>query len=574
MTKRDRKGEVPYSPCPPEEFAGRSDEREQLLEILSHVSHRGQVAMITGARGSGKTSFLDWAEHEIQNRKGGFENPAFKKEFLETPGMIFTTYEDLLRELKGHKKFGWFRKTLESSKVKKSLEIALGVLEKGSSLAGPAKPVVDAGTAAAKGFLPSEKIGYSQLLSSLLETLRSVSDELLKNERFLVILCDDAQWSSEPDCQLLKDLMRNIPQSVALVIAFRLEDKSIEKYVDLRGELDRFGHTEIHLSAMAPEEIRDFASKRYGLSIDDSTTQFLSLNIGDPLCLVSCFNILQRRNLEPTLATFQKVMPEAVDPVRCIYSELDQQWKDRVDSLCILHPPLSLVIIACMLNIEDQHIASLKDELNQSVVFKRLDKESYEFAHPSLREYRKKELPESVMVALHSQAAKCLEGFRAKFPEKFVDLSLAEHLFLGHEYEKALALNLQLGDQFYDFFDFHSALEFTQRAKICAEMTNNSRELSAALHQTGMILQAIFSFSDSLDAYNQSLTVEREVGDHAGEALPLHQIGRVYEDTNRFDEALDFYNQSLTIEREVGDKSGEEISLRTIKALKEKMRKK
>ena len=37
---------------------------------------------------------------------------------------------------------------------------------------------------------------------------------------------------------------------------------------------------------------------------------------------------------------------------------------------------------------------------------------------------------------------------------------------------------------------------------------------------------------------------------------------------------MDYYNQSLEIERELGNKVGEKVSLGTIKALKEKMHKK
>ncbi len=76
------------------------------------------MVMLSGARGSGKTSFIEWAEYEIQN-KPELKSPAIKKAFLETPGMIFTTYRDLLTDLKGHQKFGWFKKTLGNPKVKK-----------------------------------------------------------------------------------------------------------------------------------------------------------------------------------------------------------------------------------------------------------------------------------------------------------------------------------------------------------------------------------------------------------------------------------------------------------------------
>ena len=564
------KTQGPYGPCPPEEFAGRFDGRATLSEVLQEARYQGQAIMLSGARGSGKTSFIEWAEHEIQNEPE-LKGLAIKKTFPDAPGMIFATYVDLLRDLKGHQKFGWFKKTLDSPRVKMSIGAVLDALEKASPLAGPAKTGVDVGTAAVRGLLPHETVDYTQLFSSFIAALDALSDELTKEDKFLAILLDDVQWSSEPDFRLLKYLIQNPPPAIAFIITFRLEAGNVAMYAKLRRELDRSG-TEIPLSGMAPDEIRDFAVLRYGLSVDDQTAEFLHKTIGDPFCLVRCFDLLHRRNLPLSLANARKVLPEAIEPARSIYSELDQPWKDRLNSLCILRPPLPLSLIACMLKESD--IVRLQDEFDQSVVFRRLKREEYDFVHSSLREYRMEELPESAAVELHSQAASCFEALRDRFDEWSADLPLAEHLFFGQEYEAALELNLRLGYRLYDLFDYGVALRLTERAEICAEETNNRDMLAAALHQKGMILQSMFRFSDSLDAYNQSLRSAREIGNLVYEATTLHQIGMVYQKTNRFGEALDFYNQSLEIEREVGNKSGEAISLRTIEALKEEMMKK
>jgi KAP family P-loop domain. len=153
-----RRSEISFGPCPPDEFSGRIDERRTLMEVLQRAKDHGQVVMISGRRGSGKSSFLNWAEDKIQNETDGSDCPAIKKEFYETAGMVFVTYRELFTELKGYQKFGWFRRSLDDSKVKKSIELALGILEKMSSLAGPASIAVDAGVAAARGLLPSENV--------------------------------------------------------------------------------------------------------------------------------------------------------------------------------------------------------------------------------------------------------------------------------------------------------------------------------------------------------------------------------------------------------------------------------
>lgn len=363
--------------------------------------------MVSGGRGSGKSSFLNWAECEIQNGSGEFECPAIKVEFRETPGMVFTAYKDLLTDLKGHQDFGRFRKSLDNSKVRTSIDAALTILEKTSSLAGPYKLGVDAGVAVARGLNPSDGFDYTKLISAFLQILRSLSKDLVDKGQFLVILLDDVQWSSEPDFRLMNDLIQNLPPGIVLITAFRMEAGYYEKHAKLQGELQRYGHAEIMLGGMDKRGIKEFAKLRYNLSIDDETALLLSEKIGDPLCLVSCFNLLRKRGLPPTLESFKEILPLALDSANCIYTGLDQRWQDRINSLCILRPPLLLSIIQCML--EENDIIRLKDEFDQSHVFRRLDRELYDFAHPSLREYRRKELPESASKELSSRAAKCFE---------------------------------------------------------------------------------------------------------------------------------------------------------------------
>ncbi len=76
------KVQVSYGPCPPGEFAGRFTERTKLIDIMPLSIPQGQTILISGARGSGKTSFLDWAEYDVQNKPGRLESPAIKIEYL------------------------------------------------------------------------------------------------------------------------------------------------------------------------------------------------------------------------------------------------------------------------------------------------------------------------------------------------------------------------------------------------------------------------------------------------------------------------------------------------------------
>jgi len=85
--------------------------------------------------------------------------------------------------------------------------------------------------------------------------------------------------------------------------------------------------------------------------------------------------------------------------------------------------------------------------------------------------------------------------------------------------------------------------------------------IAQSLHQLGTVAQLRGKVEEAEDLYKQSLAIKREVGDRPGEAKTLHQLGRVAELRGKLEEAEGYYNQSLEIEREVGDRPGEAKTL-------------
>jgi len=556
---------VSPSPCPPEEFSGRHREREDIQNILACVKDRGQVILISGAVGSGKSSLLRWAAEEIQ-KSGGHENLAITKEFYETSGMVFKIYRDLLKDLQGHTKGGRFRAIIGNDKVIKSLDTALDLLETFAPATEPVGTLSRILKIIKRAAASPQEAEHEHVLSSILAVFQKISVELKKNDRVIAILLDDVQWSSEPDFRLLKDLIRNIPPNIALLLTFRREDKTNQMYEELVGLLNRWDQTEIPLYRLESAEIMDFAARRYNLSLDESAARYLEQNVGDPFSLVVCFNQLQKKGLNPNVYDLEMILPEALEkPAKSFLSGLDQSSRDRINQLCILIPPIPFSVIACITGTKPQDEARLQSDLDNSIVFRRIEHGLYDFGHSSLREYCRHELPEIQKVELHKKAAKCFENLLDNLPDElYAALSLAEHTFYGEDYQAALDLNFALGELAYAYYDYLAALELIGRAKISAEKLNDRDMLAATYHHLGMVFQALYKYSVALDCYTQSLETAQELGNRSGEATTLHQIGMVHQMMQRYDEALDCYTQSLAIRGDLGDRAGEAGTLHQI----------
>jgi tetratricopeptide (TPR) repeat protein len=85
-----------------------------------------------------------------------------------------------------------------------------------------------------------------------------------------------------------------------------------------------------------------------------------------------------------------------------------------------------------------------------------------------------------------------------------------------------------------------------------------------------MVHEKTNQFGKAMEYYNDSLKIEREIGDRAGEARTLHQIGRVHKKTNQFEKALEYYNESLKIAEETGNIYIENIIKNSIERVKRK----
>ena len=69
----------------------------------------------------------------------------------------------------------------------------------------------------------------------------------------------------------------------------------------------------------------------------------------------------------------------------------------------------------------------------------------------------------------------------------------------------------------------------------------------------GSAYRQLGEYQRAIDFHQQSLEIQREVGDRQGEAACLGNLGSVYRQLGEYQRAIDFHQQSLEIQREIGD---------------------
>ena len=83
----------------------------------------------------------------------------------------------------------------------------------------------------------------------------------------------------------------------------------------------------------------------------------------------------------------------------------------------------------------------------------------------------------------------------------------------------------------------------------------DKRLIATVLNNIGEIYQEQSNYREALNYYQQSLDIEKEIGNQAGFAISLNSIGMVHGQQGDYQKALHYLDQALKIAEEIGEES-------------------
>ncbi len=92
--------------------------------------------------------------------------------------------------------------------------------------------------------------------------------------------------------------------------------------------------------------------------------------------------------------------------------------------------------------------------------------------------------------------------------------------------------------------------------ELLAEHQTPDKQRANLLNDLGYLLKSMGDNDKALHYYQQSLQIQQDIGDKAGEGATLNNISQVYHTRGDFDTALQYLQQSLQIRQDIGDVAG------------------
>jgi predicted ATPase/class 3 adenylate cyclase/Tfp pilus assembly protein PilF len=129
--------------------------------------------------------------------------------------------------------------------------------------------------------------------------------------------------------------------------------------------------------------------------------------------------------------------------------------------------------------------------------------------------------------------------------------------------ERAKTLN-GAGALAYYQGDYASARGYHEESLTIQREIGNRKGIAASLNNLGNVANAQGDYASARTYHEESLVIEREIGDRNGIAASLNNLGNVANAQGDYASARGYHEESLAIRREIGDRQGIATSLNNL----------
>jgi tetratricopeptide (TPR) repeat protein len=117
--------------------------------------------------------------------------------------------------------------------------------------------------------------------------------------------------------------------------------------------------------------------------------------------------------------------------------------------------------------------------------------------------------------------------------------------------------------------NYQQSVDNFQKSLAIRRELGDEKAIAESLNNLGAVFQSLGNIQTALEHYQQSLKIRNSIGDKKGAAASLNWIGGVYENQGNIPAALEYFGKSLKLREEISDKNGVAETLNNIGSIYE-----
>ncbi|GAC1513535.1 MAG: hypothetical protein NVS2B16_18640 [Chloroflexota bacterium] len=498
---------------PTNTLVGRNQELDLILDAVDAVvSGTGQLVMLAGEPGSGKTRLAQEVTLHLRNR--GFliatgrsyepEQMVSYYPFLDALTMIHAAAPPTLRQVAPH------------------LRPYLGAL----------LPEQIGMREVAGGSGPDEEQRVLRAVTGFLEAAARSAP--------LALLLDDLHWADASSIKLLLHLARHTQSSHILLLG-TYRDAEVGHRHPLDGALRDLGREGLIKRIAVRRLEQEGTSQLIAATIGEDTVseEFVGLvhgrTDGNPFFVQQVLRVLvERGDLFRTDGVWDRRRIEAIEVPESIRSVVGQRLlrlsegaQELLREASVLGQTINFDDLLGMTGRSEEELEGALEEARAAALVSETGPDAYAFDHALTQRALWEDLSSRRRRKLHLAAGETIERRPDREREQRV-AELAWHFQEGGDPERALRYTLLIGDQAEAVFAHSEAEIHYQTALELARGLEDAVRAVEAQEKLGHVLSTMARFDEALGALEEAAVVCQAQGDSEGEVRVVAQIGEVH----------------------------------------------
>jgi DNA-binding CsgD family transcriptional regulator/tetratricopeptide (TPR) repeat protein len=529
---------------------GRANDLQRLDQLLTQAQGgKGQIALISGEAGIGKSRLIREAKEKASERAVILEGYCFQTESL----LPYAPFLDLFRnffETRSREEIAYLMEASAPQLGKLFPELALYLPD----LTPSKMPDLD----------PEQE--KRRLFQALAQTLTD-----LAGRQPLIIIIEDLHWSDSTSLEFLLLLARRIASQPMLLLLTYRSDETTPELTHFLAELDRerLG-MEFLLKPMSPPDVEDMLQAILGASQVPIIKEFLDilfpLSEGNPFFIEEILKALSAEgNISYIDGAWDRKeinllhIPRTIqDAVQRRTQQLDEGTLQALTLASVTGRRFDFRLLHDLLQVQEADLMVMLKELIAAQLVTEETADNFAFRHALTREAVYTTLLLRERQALHRRVGEAMEHLYADS----IHLHLADlsyHYYTGGLWQKAFNYSQKAGEQARKLYSQREAVVYYSRALVAARHLHIAGE-SELLSARGHAYEILGDFKSALEDFEHARRIAQEQQNGQAEWQTLMDLGFLWQGRD-YQRTGEFFRQAEELARKLNDTKLHAISL-------------